>query len=253
MMSDAATSSTVDIPARQAAPPGGALDQGEVHVWQVDLDQPPGALPWDILSEDERRTARRFHFDRDRDRYVACRSALRRILSHYLRTPPKDLPIAYGPHGKPQLSGNEINFNLSHSQDVAVIALSANFQIGIDFEKFNPTLDHEALAQRFFTAPERAYIATLPPDRRREGFYQCWTRKEAWMKALGHGLMQPLENFDVSISLPASSATLRSPNGAWSVIELRPASDCVAALVTDAPPRRLTFLKPRFDPPAATT
>ena len=177
-----------------AATPGavGGLDglrRGDVHVWYVDL-----AVEAETqrrlaagLSEDEGARAARFVFARDTRRFVVARSALRALLAGYLDVTAAALAFAYGPHGKPALDGGRavLGFNLSHSGEVAVVAVGWDRALGVDVELWRPLPDLVALAARSFAPRELAVLDALPETERPEAFFRCWTRKEAFIKATG--------------------------------------------------------------------
>jgi 4'-phosphopantetheinyl transferase len=157
----------------------------------------------ELLSADERRRARSFHFEKDRSRYVVARGYLRVILSRYLNAEPNSLRLRNNSYGKPTLvgSGHEerLHFNLSHSGSLALYAITQRRRVGIDVERIRDDLSHEEVAKRFFSPTERAMLHSLPVESRTKAFFDCWTRKEAYVKGRGEGLTLPLEQFSVSI------------------------------------------------------
>jgi len=188
------------------------LAGNEVHLWRVNLEavagegaaQEPSHEQWSgLLSEDEQARAARFHFARHRQYFTATRAILRRILAAYLDTDPKDLSFAYGAKNKPALSAEHADsalaFNVSHSGDMALFAFTRSRQVGVDVELIRCDFDTSAIARRFFSAAEQSQLAALDPEQRHEAFFRCWTRKEAYIKAIGEGLSLPLDQFDVSL------------------------------------------------------
>ncbi len=180
-------------------PPELILPDEVVHVWRVPLEQPLERIKLlrRLLSPDEEARAERFQFEQDRRRFIVARGALRTILGGYLGMAAAYLRFRYGPQGKPYLS-EEINprglqFNLAHSNELAVFGVTYGREVGIDVEYVKPMKDFEEIAARFFTASENELIQKLPQDRQLEGFFRCWTRKEAYAKARGDGLGQALE------------------------------------------------------------
>jgi len=172
----------------------------EVVASRLDLD--PGAVDalagW--LHDDECRRAGRFRLARDRRRYIVARGLLRELLAARLGTHPRAVELAYGAHGKPRLSpgfaGVDLGFNVSHCGDFALFAFCRGREVGVDVEALVPMQDADAVARHFFPRGElRAYRA-LPPQDRERGFFTCWTRKEAYLKALGGGLQSSLSEFD---------------------------------------------------------
>ncbi len=176
----------------------------EVHLWTFRLDPEPDDAA--VLAPDETVRANRFHFQRDRRRFIAGRARLRQILGAYLHRPPHLLQFRYGASGKPSVPG-PLAFNLSHSADFAAIAV-ARFELGIDIECVRPI--EEAVAERFFAADEVARLRALPQPQQTAAFFACWTRKEAYVKALGDGLLLPLDCFSVSLEPDAPARLLRT-------------------------------------------
>jgi 4'-phosphopantetheinyl transferase len=153
-----------------------------------------------ILSADERERARRFYFQRDRSRWLVGRGCLRMLLGRYLDVPPETLSFGYGRFGKPHLNGLEtpVQFNASHSGDILLIAVTLDRAVGIDVERIRSSLSVLEIAERFFSPRERGALAALPEALRTDAFFDCWTRKEAYIKARGEGLSLPLNGFDVA-------------------------------------------------------
>jgi 4'-phosphopantetheinyl transferase len=189
-----------------------------VDVWHAELDREPAAVEelHALLSADERERASRFHFARDRDRYVVGRGVLRALLGDYVRAAPELVRFHYGPQGKPHLATDGPRFNVSHSGAVALYAFSWSGEVGIDVELFRPEFAREHIAERFFSPAEVATLRSLPDDLQPSAFLTCWTRKEAYIKARGEGLSLPLDRFDVSLHPDEPAALLRT---AWSAEE----------------------------------
>lgn len=215
----------------------------EVHVWLASLNRPAEyvALLEKTLSCDERMRAERFHFDRDRRRFILGRGFLRAILGRYLACKPDQLQFRYGAYGKPYLSAEwqscAIQFNLSHADELALFALTSKREIGIDVEIVQPVPQLEAIAARFFSKNEYASILSLPEKLRTERFYQFWTCKEAFIKALGNGLSHPLDQFEVSL-VPGKANKLilddcPQETGRWSLTTLKPSPGYLAALAVE--------------------
>lgn len=179
------------------------LQADTVDVWRTDLQVKDGLvaslLP--LLSEDERARANRFYFQKDHDRFTIARARLRLVLSFYLDIPAQQLQFQYSQTGKPSLVDQpSLCFNLSHSHQLALYAVAWNREVGIDVEQIRPDRDCESIAARFFSAQEQATLSQLSPDLKLQGFFNCWTRKEAFVKAIGKGLSLPLDQFAVSLS-----------------------------------------------------
>jgi 4'-phosphopantetheinyl transferase len=181
------------------APKDLSLNEDAVHVWRAELL--PSAL--DILSPDERAKAAQFHFDRDRDRYVAARVILRHLIARYERMPPENIQFTYNTYGKPAIEGSTLRFNASHSGGLALLAFARNRNIGVDIERIRPDLASREIASQFFSQDEIAALRALSPEALAPAFFACWTRKEAFIKAHGSGLSLPLHKFSVSVNAPA--------------------------------------------------
>jgi len=221
----------------------------DIDLWLWPLDQPglaPDLSP--LLSDDEQARADRFVRPRDADRYVVGRGQLRHILSGYTDTPAARLVFAYGPQGKPILPGGPV-FNLSHSDGWAALAVAPDvppdFQLGIDIEAQRRVED--GVAARFFSGDEYARLSALPATDWMAGFYRCWTRKEAVIKAVGSGLSTPLDSFDVTLA-PGDAAQITrtsgdlAPAAEWSLahLDLAPGFVGAVAAVTGGGGIRLT-------------
>ncbi|MCM3874405.1 MAG: 4'-phosphopantetheinyl transferase superfamily protein [Pyrinomonadaceae bacterium] len=220
----------------------GKLSIGDVHVWHAMLDDRLAGRLRSVLSEDELTRADRFHFQKDRNHFIVARGLLRTILASYLDVSPIDLRFCYGEKGKPALmkiSGeNSIEFNLSHSHGMALFAFSRNRALGVDLEFIRDELMGEDVAERFFSDAEVTALRALSPETRRQAFFNCWTRKEAYIKACGEGLSMALNEFDVSL-VPGEPAALlknkKDPNevSRWSMHSIPVESGYVAALVAE--------------------
>ncbi len=241
------------------------LGSDEVHVWRAALDLGASGLQnlEHALSADERARAERFCFWKDRERFIVARGLLRVILGSYLEMEPGQLRFCYGPHGKPTLAeGSGVDafcFNLSHSQAVALYAITRHREVGVDLERLRPDLEGEQTAERLFSPREIAVLRALPPNLRLEAFFTCWTRKEAYIKARGGGLTLPLDRFDVSLA-PGEPAALLSINGdrqeasRWLLQSLAPAPGYLAALAVEGHDLRIKCwqwiqeTEPEFEP-----
>ena len=228
------------------------LRRDEVHMWRVALDQDGSWVSGlhALLSADERQRAVRFRFPPDRERFVVARAALRSVLAGYLRTPAWALHFRYGARGKPALRVGHgcapPRFNLSHSHGTALIAVARHRELGVDIERVSSQLDHEHLAERFFSARELADLRSLPAQQRRAAFFACWTLKEAYLKGRGDGLSRRLDRFDVAFNpgRPAALVTDRddpAAPGRWSLVSLQVEPGFSTALAVDGPVPRLTF------------
>ena len=192
------------------------------------------------LSSEERLRAERFAFSRHRDAYVVARGLLRRILGRYLGCKAALVSIVYGPYGKPMVNdAADLAFNLSHSESMVAYAFNRGVPIGIDIEYARPLADLEDVARRFFHPAEYEQLRQVAPEQKIRAFYNCWTRKEAFIKALGKGASHPLDSFQVTL-LPGDSAAFVSIDGqpasksAWSLQDVSPSLSYVAAIAIQA-------------------
>lgn len=217
------------------------LCDGEAHVWRAGLE--PGATTLrrlrEILSADEQERADRFHFQRDREHFVAARGGLREILGRYTGAAPESLRFSYDDYGKPSLSvgagGTPPRFNVSHSGGVALYAVAAGRAVGVDIERVREDFAGLDIAKNFFSPDEVAALGALPADQRAAAFFDCWTRKEAYIKARGHGLSHPLHLFTVSLTPGRPAALLRTDDdpaeaARWTLVELFPGEGYRGAL-----------------------
>lgn len=179
------------------------LTKQSVHIWQIDLNQSEQIADelYSLLSLDEQQKTDRFHFPRHRRRSIIARANLRIILAKYLNLEPAELSFTYAEHGKPEIK-NTINleFNLSHSHELALLAITEGMPIGIDLEYRRPERAGLEIAQRFFSTEEYETLKSLPAAQHCEAFFNAWTRKEAFIKAIGQGLSYPLDDFAVTLS-----------------------------------------------------
>jgi 4'-phosphopantetheinyl transferase len=221
-----------------------SLESEDVHVWRAKLDQPSETLQalLRLLSPDESERAWRFYFRKDREHFIVARGVLRRILGSYLSLEPSSLRFAYSNYGKPALAGimdqPTLRFNLSHSGELALYGFTLGREIGLDLEFRREDFAGLEIAERFFSAREVEVLRSLPPQLRTEGFFNCWTRKEAYIKAVGLGLSLPLDQFDVSLSPGEPAALLRTGDderetARWSLKALTPAEGYSAALAVE--------------------
>jgi len=211
----------------------------EVHVWRVSLDQLQAPKFVALLDDDERLRAARFRFPEHRNRFTVARGALRTILGRYLEVEPVALQFSYGSYGKPALAEGfpTINFNLSHSGEFMLLAVTRGREVGIDIELIKQEFATTEVADRFFSRREILSLRSQARQLQTEGFFNCWTRKEAYIKARGEGLSLPLDQFDVSLE-PARAALLDnriSPGevSRWSLQELHPAPAYCAAVAVE--------------------
>jgi 4'-phosphopantetheinyl transferase len=224
------------------------LRDGAVHVWRVRLASPHSAdALWPLLSVEEQARAKRFFQEWHRRRYTIAHGALRQILATYLERPAETIEFANGPHGKPSVveperSSRRLEFNLSHSGDLALVAVAWDRPVGVDLEEWERDMNHLELAERFFSPAERDALRALAEsaDDLVRGFFAAWSRKEAYLKASGHGVTRGLHHFDVTLEphQPARLIADRRDEDAlerWRMVALLPAPDFSGALVVAAP------------------
>lgn len=222
---------------RLAEPPR----SGEVQVLLLDLDLSAPTPDWAMhhLSDEEQARAARFRSEPDRIRFALCRAWLRRLLAAYLEASPRSLAFAAEPWGKPVLPSSPFDFNLSHSGALGAIAISRSGPIGIDLEQIRALHDLEGVTDRFFAPEEQELIRNAPPEQRPALFFECWTRKEAMLKALGTGLSLSPEKIHTSLG-PDQQARLLSIDGdtqraaPWTLHPFLPHPDYRGCLATAA-------------------
>ncbi len=218
------------------------LPDNNLHIWRFWLNQFSDQIPElsQLLCPEEQQKAKRFHFPKDSFRFTACRGMLRKILGAYLDIEPKQLQFSYGERGKPYLKGEQLHFNLSHSGDLALYAITKNLPVGIDVEEFKATKPVEKIAQRFFSPREQDIIKSLPPQEQKQAFFRAWTRKEAYLKATGEGLGGGLEEVEVSL-LPKEPAKLINMPG-WFLEDIQLGKDYFGAVAVGGKIDRLSYL-----------
>ena len=222
-------------PSEWTAPPHSlAVEAGWAHIFRLYLDLPAGRLAAlrAHLSADELARAARYHFEIDRQRFTAARGQLREILSSYLGVRPESLTFTYNEHGKPALVEGEPRFNLSHSQNRGLLGVLPGSEIGVDVEGVQRLVDYPNIARRFFAPGEVESLFQLPAEDQPLAFFNCWTRKEAYIKARGQGLSIALDSFEVTHA-PGRPVNLRAPENGWSIYALDPGPGFSAALVVE--------------------
>ncbi len=226
-------------PKRADVPP---LEQDTIHVWRISLDESTERICSfrGLLSDPELQQADRFLFDVHRQRFTVGRAQLRRILGSYIGVAPEQVDFRYTNLGKPYfaegVSDPHLEFNFTNSDDWALLAITHRTELGIDIEKIREMTNMEGLARRFFAQPEIDVIVRAPSElRRQEYFFRCWTRKEAFLKAMGTGLTFPLDHVCVSV---ADTETVRiqwikdrdEEACRWELVHLKPCDGYVGAL-----------------------
>jgi 4'-phosphopantetheinyl transferase len=223
-------------------------DTVRVFHLRLEVGEAERARLWALLSADERACAERFRFDRDRHAFVAARGRLRELLGRSLDVAPEQVAFDYRPRGKPVLAGKlgdgGLHFNLSHSGARAVVALAHGCEVGVDIEEVRALPDAARLAERFFSAAEIRALQALAPADRIPGFFRCWTRKEAYLKALGDGLARPLDGFAVSVDADEPARLVQvsgdpRESERWTLHALATDGAFVGALAAEGRGRRL--------------
>jgi 4'-phosphopantetheinyl transferase len=219
--------------------PPGSIRNDEVHLWATRLDTFDNVNSANVLSPDDLFRANRFVFARHRLNFIRSRAFLRCVLGRYTGLVPSGIEFRFGPYGKPFLAEKDfataVQFNLSHCDDLALIAITKRGNIGVDIESVRELETMEGLARRFLAPNEFEALAAIPKTLRSRAFFQYWTRKEAVVKTLGTGLLTPLNSFEVSLA-PGHAQVIRFESGEdagrWSLLHLEPMSDVVGAVAT---------------------
>lgn len=220
------------------------LHDDEVHIWLASYKTFHAQLPelHGLLTIDEAEKAARFRFEKDRERFIVTHSMLRKLLAGYTSISPTQLVFQHNAYGKPALSSHPqkelLHFNLSHSQDLIIYAFTCIRDIGIDIEYRRTDIEYEQLARHYFSPFERAELQRLPSSLRQQAFFDCWTRKEAYIKARGLGLSLALDSFDVTIQPNAPVKLLASRESAhettrWRFASLPMNSDYAGTVVAE--------------------
>jgi 4'-phosphopantetheinyl transferase len=228
-----------------------ALHVDEVHVWRVSLDISCFTVKKlrELLASEEAATADRFHFEADSRHFVVARACLRKLLGGYLVIDPNEVHFSYSEYGKPSLAKSinerQLSFNLAHSGSMALYALTLKRRIGIDLEYVRSAVPDYQIARKYFSPSEVERLEQLPRSSLRRGFFNCWTRKEALVKAIGTGLSLPLNQFDVTLAPDEPAALLRThwnteDAARWSLTDLDAGPDYVAAVAVEGHDWRLS-------------
>jgi 4'-phosphopantetheinyl transferase len=226
---------------------GDELGADEAHVWRTSLDQPADKIARlaPLLSQDEYRRAERFYRPADRRHFIAGRGILRKIISAYLALAPDEVRFDYNKYGKPSISEDQnrgaLSFNLSHSNGMAMCAVARGRRIGVDVEYMREDFATLEIAERFFSKDEFEALKAEPIDQRTKAFFNCWSRKESYIKAIGMGVSYPLDGFTVSLAPDAAPTLLKVDADAaeaarWKMYELDVAEGYAAALIVENPP-----------------
>lgn len=238
---------------RRLNPPTLPLGLNEVHVWDFPVTGDTSLDPFStLLSPDEQVRAARFRFEKDTRRFTVTRASARSILARYLAGSARDLQFEYTKLGKPSLTSASLNidFSVSHSGELAMLAIALEHSIGVDLEFTRRDVEIEKLSERFFSTTERESIRALSGADRVAAFFRCWTCKEAFLKAQGVGLSRSLDSFDVEVDIrrPARLLATRpdtSEAAAWSLHQIQTAVDYAAAVAVQGQISTIKILRCR--------
>ncbi len=223
----------------------------QIHIWRVDL-APAGGLDRlrGVLSAEECERADRFRSERHRRRFIVAHAALRLVLGQYLDSDPRHLVFQAGPYGKPHLahpaSDPQLYFNLSHSADLGLVLLARERQVGVDVERIRPVQSLRRLTIRYFAPQEQRAILAAPPGEQVRLFFHCWTQKEAVLKAIGTGLIFPLDQVCLALEAGGSSRLVsirgdRAEAQRWWLASFEPAGGYLAAAASRGPAPECLF------------
>ncbi len=219
---------------------------GSVHLWRIPLDRDASATsaPLSLLADDEVRRYERFKPAAIKRRFALARAGMRVILGRYLNRPPADLEFRYGEQGKPSLAPEQnpakLRFNLTHSHDLAILAVASDREVGVDVEHLRDNIEFEMLAARYFSPLEAETLASLEGNELKRQFFRIWTAKEAYIKAIGQGLQIPLDQFDVAVGSEQQPNLLAPPHAPgeqdrWSLHSFDCGDDYLGTLAIEKP------------------
>jgi 4'-phosphopantetheinyl transferase len=227
------------------------LKHNQVHIWCALLESNEEQLNqfFNLLDANEQHRAQRFRFAKDRSHFIISHGILRKLLGHYLKIAPQTLQFGYTKFNKPFLMAYpELQFNLSHSKNIALFAITVNHVIGVDVEYINPACDIDAIAERYFSTREYAVLKMLNGDEKISAFFNGWSRKEAFLKAIGQGLSYSLAKVEVNMQInkPAKLLALDDKNenvSDWLLQALNPLDNYAAALAIKNPLAKIELFK----------
>jgi 4'-phosphopantetheinyl transferase len=228
----------------KSPPKSARLLTSEVHLWRIQINLFTDRIHQFLtyLSKEERSRMNRFRFEKDQNRFAITHACLRDILSRYLSTSPNLVTFSSGTYGKPEISNLDLmeplQFNLSQSEDLALVAVASERKVGVDVERVKKDIPIENISRRFFSSIEIDSILSLPVESQTAAFFSCWTRKEAYLKARGEGLSIPLNQFEVSVSTDEQPILIdtvwdKVESSRWTFRHLTPAPDYFGALVVE--------------------
>ncbi|MBS1551822.1 MAG: 4'-phosphopantetheinyl transferase superfamily protein [Bacteroidetes bacterium] len=224
------------------------INKNEIHIYRTRTDLTLNELSVyeKYLSADERIKAGRYKFDHLKNNYTACRGFLREIISGYTGMRPGEIEFSYSEFGKPFLNGSNIRFNVSHSGKAGIIAVNSDDELGIDIELIREVPDLLTLSRRFFSKTEIAELNKSDSSKITNSFFYCWTRKEAFIKALGTGLQHPLNSFSVTTGENSEPRIIETDNdvneaGKWKIYDLKAFRDYISSLAIRALNKNIVF------------
>jgi 4'-phosphopantetheinyl transferase len=229
-------------------PKNPVLPARDLHLWVLkfaDLKDSVESLT-QTLSSDELAKARQYRFKASQEKYIIGRAATREILSRYLKTTPQSIIFSYNNFGKPSLNNPDLQFNVSHTKDTFLLAITKKYPVGIDIEHCQPKLNFLSVAKTFCTSQEYQKLLSVEASEINLAFYRCWTRKEAILKAIGHGLFFPFDALEVTF-LPQETARGKNlkyadyPESYWEILEIIPELQHLAAIAIAEKPQKLLF------------
>ena len=219
-----------------AAPLALEAKRNEIHIWRLNANDPNVALLASNATEAEQSHAKRYRLPASRNEFIVARGFIRFVLGRYLSIPPGSVRIRAGQHGKPELAGDfhrdRLTFNLAHSAGVILVAITVGHQIGIDIEFLDSKVQFSEIARTIFSQTEQSWLSQLPDDQRQLNYFRCWTRKEAFVKALGEGLSDRIRQVEI---VPAAVGLLARVAGIpagdrWMIKDLDAGDRFAAAL-----------------------
>ena len=226
-----------------------SLQSGDVQVWRISLEQPDEVRERFrlTLEPDELDRASRFYFENHRRHFLVARGFLRDVMGRYLHEKAENLRFVYGAYGKPSLASEPtVRFNMSHSHEVALLAVAREAEVGVDVEHVRADFATEDIARRYFSRAEVYAFNLLSRDEQVAAFFRCWTRKEAYIKAIGKGLSQPLDAFDVTLGPGEQAALLHAAEddaSRWSMSDVDVGAGYAGALAVERPVGKIRYFR----------
>ncbi|WP_420844577.1 4'-phosphopantetheinyl transferase family protein [Legionella cardiaca] len=216
------------------------LQHDRIDIWEFSLaNLPPCATS--LLTKEEHERANRFYFERHQRRFIVARAMLRTILARYLKQDAATLSFEYNHHGKPQVQSSNLEFNLSHSAELALLAVGRQFPLGIDLEFFSAR-PYQGIAKNMFSPQEILNFSKLSPARQPLSFFHIWAQKEALIKACGLGLAYPTQQFDVPVVPPTNELIVdHKHQTTWQMISFMPQITCSAALCCSPSVKKINY------------